>query len=85
VVLMNVFWDGRVLLVRENIRRELSGIVQGEAGCAISRGSIERTQPTSPGTEKPSHSMRRESVEEEIFRCSRARPMAPACIAGAGL
>jgi hypothetical protein len=31
VVLKDVFRDGRVLLVRENLRRELSGIVQGEA------------------------------------------------------
>jgi eukaryotic-like serine/threonine-protein kinase len=31
VVLKDVFHDGRVLLVRENIRRELSGIVEGEA------------------------------------------------------
>jgi len=31
VVLKDVFRDGRVLLVRENLRRELCGIVQGEA------------------------------------------------------
>jgi len=31
VVLKDVFRDGRVLLVRENIRRELNGIVEGEA------------------------------------------------------
>ena len=31
MVLKDVFRDGRVLLVRENLRRELCGIVQGEA------------------------------------------------------
>ena len=31
VVLKDVFQDGRILLLRENLRRELSGIVQGEA------------------------------------------------------
>jgi hypothetical protein len=86
VVLNDVFLDGRVLLVRENLRRELSGIVHGEAKLRDFTWFDWTNVSDISRDGNRLHSMRRESVEEKRFSLFlRKTDGSPPGIAGAGL